>query len=140
MGTRALVHFKEGTVTLVTVNKLYDGYPSILGADLKKLLAGSVLVNGYVLSEKDGQHHNGMGCLAATVIKGLKDGIGDVYITLAGTSGAGEQFVYTIHPDGDARTILLTVQVPGGPTLYSGPIDAFDPKEAERKANDAPTR
>ena len=41
---------------------------------------------------------NGMGCLAATVIGGLKQHIGGIYLYPPGKNGVWENYVYTLSP------------------------------------------
>lgn len=75
MSTRSLTHIEEEGKILVTFYRQFDG---ISGND-------------------EGKIANGMGCLAAQVIKHFKDGVGGVYIYPAGSTDCGEEFVYTIR-------------------------------------------
>lgn len=92
MGTRALIHIKKGSETLTTIYRQFDGYPSGMGADLQDLIGDLEIVNGY----QGGRQANGMGCLAAQIVAGMKDGVGNVYIYPAGASDCGEEYVYTL--------------------------------------------
>lgn len=95
MGTRSLTHVKdESGATLVTIYRQYDGYPTGMGADLLAILRGRTVVNGYGV-ESDSVS-NGMGCLAATIVKRLKDSTGNVYIYPPDSIDCGEEYVYTI--------------------------------------------
>ena len=38
MGTRTLVHIKDGKKTIATIYRQYDGYPSGMGEDIKRIL------------------------------------------------------------------------------------------------------
>lgn len=98
MGTRALIHIKENGQTIVTVYNQYDGYPGSLGCKIIQLLnsGNTKLINGFG-SEQHPEAFNGMGDLAAYLIKSLKRGIGSVYIMAPGISGVDEEFVYTLE-------------------------------------------
>ena len=78
MGTRSTIAIYEGAQHLVTIYQQYDGYPSGAGLQLAKFIKSGKLVNG--LSGGKGLVFNGMGCLAAALIKELKDGPGGTYI------------------------------------------------------------
>lgn len=94
MGTRSLTHIKDGEDTLVTIYRQYDGYPDGMGIELADILKGKTIVNGF--SSDDQPAFNGMGCLAAQVIKELKDGIGNVYIAVPNANNRWEDYVYEI--------------------------------------------
>lgn len=78
MGTRSTIAIYENTKHLVTIYQQYDGYPSGVGLQLAKFVSSGKLVNG--LGGHKGLVFNGMGCLAAALIKELKDGPGGTYI------------------------------------------------------------
>lgn len=79
MGTRGNIVIIEHDIELVRIYRQYDSYPSALGLELQEILGNSSIINGF--SPRETQNlHNGMGCLAATLIKNLKDGIGNIYI------------------------------------------------------------
>jgi hypothetical protein len=114
MGTRSLTKFIEtykddkGKVkkqTLTTVYRQMDGYPSGMGNDLAKFLSKGKLVNG--IGGDQGLVFNGMGCLAAQVIKELKDGPGNIYIYPAKAAGCGEEYTYEVIGDNDTHTLRL---------------------------------
>ena len=98
MATRASIKFKDSDGNFIAnVYHHYDGYPSGLGVKLLELTDG-VVVNGLGLGERLGkQVFNGFGCLAAYVIKGLKDGPGNVYLYSESDYGnAGEEYLYEV--------------------------------------------
>ena len=109
----------------------FDGYPEGMGEDLKKALAGRVLVNGF----NDAKTQcNGMGCLAAMVVAELKEGCGNVYLHAPGTSDIWEDYVYTLSKGealppaprvSESYAIILKVQS-GSEVLYDGPLSEFD--------------
>ena len=88
MGTRATINIarrEEGVSfseipekVMVSIYNHYDGYPEGLGVTLASYLDDKKIVNGLGI-EKD-IVFNGLGCLAASLIAGLKDGPGNVYI------------------------------------------------------------
>jgi len=98
MATRASIKFKDSDGNFIAnVYHHYDGYPSGLGVKLLELTDG-VVVNGLGLGERLGkQVFNGFGCLAAYVIKGLKDGPGNVYLYSESDYGnVGEEYLYEV--------------------------------------------
>lgn len=101
MGTRALTHIHEGDLSspiITTIYRQFDGYPDGLGQELADFLAPIKVVNG--ISDCSLPIANGMGCLAAQVIKHLKDDVGSVYVYHAGGNDYGEQFTYHIYIKG----------------------------------------
>lgn len=128
MGTRSLTHIKdqEGEKTLVTIYRQYDGYPTGMGNDIKAILGGRILVNGY--NDPDKQC-NGMGCAAAMLIAGLKDGCGNVYIYPADSHDVWEDYNYTIWPDGERFRLVVTSY--DDSVLYDGPLNEFDAAAVE---------
>ena len=133
MGTRSLTHIhnNDGTV-LMTLYRQYDGYPTGMGDDIKKVLGGKTVVNGY----NDARTQvNGMGCAAAMLVAGLKDGCGGVYVYPADSNDCGEDYIYILSTDGSK--LLLEVQGAWeGNVLYSGPLDEFDGETVENAENE----
>lgn len=83
MGTRSLTRIYDGdkkSPVLVAIYQQFDGYFEGVGEDLQQFLKGMVIVNG-IGSDTTKKIANGMGCLAAQVIKHLKDRVGGTYIT-----------------------------------------------------------
>lgn len=132
MGTRSLTHIKDenGRKTLLTLYRQMDGYPTGMGKDLKDILAPLQLVNGY---SGDRPQANGMGCAAAQIVAGLKDGVGSVYIYPTNSKDCWEEYTYTIRAAGE--TFRLTVQC-GGDKIYDGLIADFDPEKVENDENE----
>lgn len=80
MGTRSLTTvFDENNKPLLSFYRQYDGYYDGHGAELQEFLAEMVIVNGFG-SGTPAKAANGMGCLAAQLIKHFKVGIGNIYI------------------------------------------------------------
>lgn len=128
MGTRSLIHIKDGDInseTLVTIYKQFDGYPDALGLNLFFMLQQATIVNGYGFDQQIPYFFNGMGCLAAYVVTALKgkdpSSIGGVYIYPPDSSACGEEWVYTIHFD-DGMLALDVFDV------YDGVRKTFYPK------------
>ena len=99
MGTRTLIHVKDGKKTIATIYRQHDGYPSGMGEDIKKVLNNGevIILNGYSGLSKIPARFNGMGCLAAFLVGELKEQkIGNVYLFAANTKDCGEDFVYTL--------------------------------------------
>ncbi|MVB00087.1 hypothetical protein GN330_22840 [Nitratireductor sp. CAU 1489] len=132
MGTRAIIHVKNGdkdSDTLVTVYRQFDGYPTGLGDDIKSILGGKAIVNGY---NDPSNVVNGMKCAAAMLIAGLKDGCGNVYIYPAGTSDVWEEYTYTIYALGDRLHLVCDATYGDGSEVYSGWLDDFDGAAVEQ--------
>lgn len=143
MGTRSLTHILDGGKTITTIYRQFDGYPSGMGAEIKKILGKTKLTNGYGGNQKLPTTANGMGCLAAYFIGKLKQGkIGNVYIYPARSTDCGEEYVYTIFDrDGvvwlSCRTASWreygTKKLHRSRMLAQCPLADFDPVAAEAK-------
>ena len=96
MSTRASIKFKDSDGRFIAnVYHHYDGYPSGLGVKLLELTEGKI-VNGLSINPTE-RVFNGFGCLAASVIEGLKDGPGNVYLYSEGEYGeVGEEYLYEV--------------------------------------------
>jgi len=121
MGTRSLTHIKQDDETLVTIYRQMDGYPSGMGAELKSIAGGIKIVNGFQPGSTDGPEANGMGCLAAQVIEGLKDGIGGVYVYPVDSADCGENYTYTLWDQG-GRVHVKCEEVYDKAIVYEGPL------------------
>lgn len=102
MGTRSTIAIYENTTHLVTINQQYDGYPSGVGLQLAKFVSSGKLVNG--LGGHKGLVFNGMGCLAAALIKEFKDGPGGTYIV---PEGQEEEYNYKVVGDFDKPAVTV---------------------------------
>ena len=90
MATRAMISIakrEEGVSfseiperAIVDIYHHWDGYPEGLGVTLGWYLSGKKIVNGISSAMNKDLVHNGMGCLAASLVAHLKDGPGNVYI------------------------------------------------------------
>jgi hypothetical protein len=88
MGTRATINIakrEEGVSfsekpdkVLVSIYHHFDGYPEYLGVTLANYLENKKIVNG--LGNRNSPVFNGLGCMAASIIKELKEEAGNVYI------------------------------------------------------------
>ena len=124
MGTRALVRiFDEGS-EIVCIYRHMDGSPAFLGCDLKRVTPTRV-VNGYSYPENKVGMANGMGCLAATMVKGLKERIGDVYLYAPGSKDVCEDYVYEIWAIG-TDVFIRTTEVTSGASSVS-PVSTYNP-------------
>jgi hypothetical protein len=128
MGTRSLVHFHEDGQVIATLYGQWDGYPTGMGADLKEILDGRPVVNGITTDREAARAFNGMGCLTAQVIGGLKQGIGSIYVFPAGASDCGEEYVYRLIAKDS--TVYISVETNEG-MLFCGPVSEFDPEMVE---------
>jgi hypothetical protein len=135
MGTRTLVHIKDGKKTIATIYRQYDGYPSGMGEDIKRILnKGEVeVLNGYNGSTKSPAYFNGMGCLAAFLVGELKEQkIGNVYLMAANSKDCGEDFVYTLSVIKGKLNVKVQ-DVWNKSVLFSGPLSEFCGQRAEGK-------
>ena len=133
MGTRSLVHIKDGKKTIVTIYRQYDGYPTGMGEDIKKALNnGAVdILNGYGGSSKIPAQFNGMGCLAAYLVGELKEQkIGNVYLFTPNAKDCGEDYVYTLTQKED-KVYMKVFDVWNKKVLFNGPLKYFCGKIAE---------
>lgn len=95
MGTRSVTRVHEGSKTspvLVAIYKQMGGYYEDLGEELQEFLNGYTIVNGISVNTPE-KAANGMGCLAAQLIKHFKKDIGGIYIT---SSDDQQEFNYDI--------------------------------------------
>lgn len=112
MGTRSLVHIKNGdfsSQTLVTIYRQFDGYPEGMGQRLFAILneGKTKILNGYG-NDKVPEAFNGMGCMSAYIIEHLKESrIGNVYIYPADSKDVGEEWTYTIYQDNGELMISI---------------------------------
>lgn len=116
---------------LLTLYRQFDGYPSGMGNDLGTFLKDMTIVNGISGDAKIGTHANGAGCLAAQLVKHLKETIGNVYI--CSPEDGIEQFNYYIYAQASdnwvkpVRSSLILVRVTDfeGKELFNGDVKAF---------------
>jgi hypothetical protein len=133
MGTRSLVHIKEGKKTIATIYRQYDGYPTGMGDDIKEILNDGMvnILNGFSLNHQVPKQFNGMGCLAAYLIGELKNKkIGNVYIYPTNVKNIGEDFTYTISEDLGILN-LKVVENYKNKTIFKGMLTSFDGKRVE---------
>ena len=129
MGTRSLTRFIEDGKVIAALYGQSDGYVSGHGRDLANILRDGRMVNGYRL---DGKEFNGVGCLAAQVVSGLKDGVGQYY--LCRVDALDEEYSYDL----EVRTvkgqrgwssvdpeIQVTVRGYDGEELFKGTHNEF---------------
>jgi hypothetical protein len=114
MGTRARVNVIDGNKAILSIYRQFDGYPSGLGKEVADFAKKLTIVNGYS-SDKAKTQSNGMGCFAASLVKYLKDGIGNVYIRDTSDESHGEEFSY------DLKNVEGKVWM----TIYKGSMTFF---------------
>ena len=75
----------------------YDGYPEYLGCNLAEFLCDFRVVNGLPTNYfEDIKIANGMGCLTAQLIAGLKEEAGNIYVDYPDTDRDDVEFTYYI--------------------------------------------
>lgn len=95
MGTRSLTSIREDGKVLVNIYRQFDGYPSGHGQDLSRFLNSRTMANG--ISGNGRSVFNGPGCMAAQLIRHLKDDeAGNIYVDFADADGSGCDYVYTV--------------------------------------------
>lgn len=125
MGTRCLTRIRDGHKNAAICCTIYthlDGYPSGHGLGLAKFLQGFRVVNGLGIVQSDDKIANGMGCLAAQIVKQFKDGPGHTYLYPCRTVGVGEEYTYNIFHDG---TLKMSVHDIDGENRFEGTPDEF---------------
>lgn len=135
MGTRSTTVIKgdvwevgKEAPTLVTLYRQFDGYPEGHGQELADIMRSKRVRNGL---REEGSFANGMGCLAAQIIKGLKKEEGNIYIVPNGERE--EEYHYIIYAKGiqpyprEGAEIFMTIKN-DDKILYDGPVDEFDAK------------
>jgi hypothetical protein len=131
MGTRSLTRILDNDgQRFCSIYRHRDGYPTGHGQTLKNILEGIIIVDGMRSSYR--KIANGIDCLAATLIKELKNGNGDIYLYHPDAQDVGEDFIYTLRPDGLNRPVHLKVEETDGngcatKELYNGSIEQFEP-------------
>jgi len=114
MGTRSVTVIMDGNHELVRIYRQMDGYPEGHGVDLAKL-CDRMIVNGYQLDMTAEAHANGMGCLAAQIIAGLKTGgdgkrkLGHIYIEPSGPEheiGDWVEYIYIVRGNAGSKPTI----------------------------------
>ena len=131
MATRALINFveREDGVSFsehpgvdkihIQIYNHYDGYPSGLGVTLADYLQDFKVVNG--LGSRQGKVANGMGCLAAQVVRYLKDEPGNVYLHKPGER-SWEDYEYFIWCK-DGHGVWISILDYDGNCIFVGKPD-----------------
>lgn len=124
MGTRSTTVIKDDGKEICRIYRQMDGYPSGHGLELAKLCDVQI-INGIGAGAKAGTHANGMGCLAAQIVAGLKDGIGSIY--LEPTGGAFSEWVDYIYIVEGKEGTKPTIEVKSGKKkLFKCTADQFE--------------
>lgn len=111
MGTRSTTIIIDGNQELCRIYRQMDGYPEGHGVDLARL-CNVKLINGIGQGNAAGTHANGMGCLAAQVVAGLKGGsIGNIYLEATGGDVSEWcEYVYTVRETNGKISIQCSTQ------------------------------
>jgi hypothetical protein len=147
MGTRCEVAIMEDDTEICRIYRQFDGYPSGMGVDLANLCKVR-LVNGFGSNEKGGTHANGMGCLAAQIVHGMKADmggkprIGNVYLQKPGTVFSDHvDYIYIVRgKEGETPVIECFENSPGKPvSIIKASADTFElaVKAYEKEQEDA---
>jgi hypothetical protein len=109
MGTRSMTIVMDDNTEICRIYRQMDGYPEGHGLDLAKI-CDLTMVNGIGSDKKVA---NGMGCLAAQIIAGLKDGPGGIYLEpTGGDINDWCEYVYIVRgKEGSVPTIECSTQV-----------------------------
>lgn len=121
MGTRSETvvfdNFSGKETPLCVIYRQMDGYPTAQGLELAKL-CNVRIVNGIGIDNKN--IANGMGCLAAQIIKGLKDGPGGIYMQNP-LVPADEEYVYEVR--GEVGSLPVIKCMSHGAVVFELPAD-----------------
>lgn len=125
MGCRANVNIYEQGDAVVSIYSHWDGYPSSIGKRLHQLIQRYKLVNGIPASDQSELLANGAGCLAAFIVRALKQDTGGVYLQPITRQG-GDEFTYDLYIDrrGKEYTVRFVIKdLWSGEAIYDG--DAY---------------
>lgn len=139
MGTRSLIHVKEDKKTITTIYRQYDGYPSGMGNDIKRILnnGNATILNGFGGGDQVPAQFNGLGCLASYLVGELKERkIGNVYLYPSNAKNVGEEFTYTITASKTGTLMMKVVDSWNKKVLFNDSLDLFDGEQVERKNNE----
>ena len=138
MGTRATIHIakrEEGVSfseipekKIVSIYQQYDGYPEGLGVTIASYLEGKKIVNG-LGGNRDAPVFNGLGCMAASIIKELKEEAGNVYIEDPERPSGWIDYEYYIWGD-TGKDIWISI-FDGDKCIFVGKPDKLQTKYGE---------
>lgn len=134
MGTRSITTVQGrresglGLEQFCTIYRQFDGYPEVMGEEIKAALIGREIVNGY---QDESTQLNGPACLAAYLVGALKKGrCGNVYLYPPGTTGMHEDYVYTLTVEA-GKPVNMQISSAYSGVIYDGSIDDFESSELE---------
>ena len=132
MGTRSVTTIEGEDGPLMKIYKQYDGYvEGGLGEELVQFLRGRRVVNGYSMKDEEERAFNGEGCLAASIVAHLKEGIGNVYIQPIDDDyeGSYNYFIRVEYNGTGLRRKMngkIHIRMEGyDGVIYDGPVDDF---------------
>jgi hypothetical protein len=131
MGTRSITYIHDVSFDEAPFTAIYrqmDGYPTGQGNDIKTALGHRKLVNG--ISGDRSAVVNGMGCVAAVLIKALKEEAGGIYVERADIEPQGIDYIYRLAP-GDGVVLLRASYARDDSVLFEGPVGDFDGEAIE---------
>jgi hypothetical protein len=141
MGTRSLTIVFDGDQEVCRIYRQFDGHPNSHGVDLAKVCDVQI-VNG--VNDRKAKQANGMGCLAARIVAGLKDGVGNIYLEpTGGDANDWCEYIYIVRgKEGSQPTITCSTQPGPWPfnmqtnkhKVFSGTPKAWLKKYAKEKA------
>jgi hypothetical protein len=95
MSTSCIIVIREDEIPIVAIQAHAEGYPSGRGLELANFLTAAKLV-----LKADGTTYNGAGCLAASLVKLLKQGVGGIYLTSPSHAQVGDcNYLYFVDID-----------------------------------------
>jgi len=84
MGTRSLTFvYTEHNEPIMNMYRQYDGYPTGHGAELAEFLLNC--------------NHNGMSCLAASMLSAFKESLGSIYIYPIDSTDCNQEYEYHVY-------------------------------------------
>lgn len=156
MGTRSLTVFEdENGKEIAVLYRQFDGHPCSHGMELYEMLKDAIVVNGFT---SKGHQINGPNDLIVQVVAELKridvlqsmkfkqrlsfdtsdifaedlvlNKPGNFYLHSAGTRNCGEEYIYTLRPDG--KDIFMSCDECGN-VLFEGKLKDFGSLFKQRK-------
>ena len=129
MSTRSItkVHDQFNGNVIAQMFVHFDGYPTGVGADIKKALKGITVVNG-ICGNEPKPFVNRMGKLASYLVKNS-----DIDFEFCEGKEQWIDYEYNLHFDNGIVSLNL---VSSGKSIYAGPLDDFDPQKVEDAQSD----
>jgi|GEM_PF-3775539 len=109
---------KEKKLFVGAIYRHQDGYLEEHGRELKSLLSGKKVINGFRLGMTTKKYFNGITCCGAWVISKLKEDFGNIHLT---TKDDYQEYNYEIY--NNKKDIMITVRDRNKKIIFKGHIE-----------------